>query len=75
MNLSYIHGVSDLASEGWTAADLTRPDRRPCQDLAAAPVGRRYAGLLPPLAAVLGLDCASSKDEGISANDTDRLDL
>ncbi len=56
VDLSRILDVSDPAAVGLTAADLTGPDHRPCQALAAAALARGYEGLLVRSAALPGLN-------------------
>ncbi|GIW07552.1 MAG: hypothetical protein KatS3mg060_2357 [Dehalococcoidia bacterium] len=56
VDLSRILDISDPAAVGLTAADLTGPDHRPCQELAAAAMARAYEGLLVSSAALPGLN-------------------
>ena len=56
VDLAHVLDVSTPTVVRLAMADLTGPDHRLCQDLAAAAVARGYAGLLVPSAALPGLN-------------------
>jgi RES domain-containing protein len=56
VDLAHVLDLSDPALVGLTLDDLTGTDLRPCQDQAAAAIGRGSQGLLVPSAAIPGLN-------------------